>query len=168
MATLTLPGADIRGYYRQLGIELPERARVEASVRCFADPGSHRREDHDPSCSINVINGAWKCHGCGTDGGPYDAALAKHHTPRSAIDLMIAHGLTDRRARLQTARELLNASARPSQADTRTRAREGVDQDALVDGCVGHVCVRLPGGHLEHTSPPHHPIGTAVTITLLR
>ena len=30
MATLTLPGADIRGYYHQLGIQLPERTNVEA------------------------------------------------------------------------------------------------------------------------------------------
>ena len=122
MATLTLPDADIRGYYRQLGIELPERARVEASVRCFADPGSHRREDHDPSCSINVINGAWRCHGCGARGGAYDAALANGHTPRSAIDLMISHGLIERRAQLRTARELLQTAGHLPALRARARA----------------------------------------------
>jgi len=30
-------------------------------------------------------------------GGAYDAALTQNHTPRSAIDLMIAHGITERR-----------------------------------------------------------------------
>ena len=80
-------------------------------VRCFADPGSHRREDRDPSCSVNVINGAWQCHGCGARGGAYDAALANGHTPRSAIDLMITHGLIERRAQLRTARELLHTAA---------------------------------------------------------
>ena len=80
-------------------------------MRCFADPGAHRREDRDPSCSVNVLNGAWRCHACGARGGAYDAALAKGHNPRSAIDLMISHGLTERRARLQTARELLNTPA---------------------------------------------------------
>jgi hypothetical protein len=110
MVTLTLPDADIRGFYRRLGIQLPERPCFEASVRCFAAPDAHRREDHDPSCSINVINGLWNCHGCGADGGPYDAALAKHHTPRSAIDLMIAKGLIERRARLRPASELLGPS----------------------------------------------------------
>ena len=70
-------------------------------------------QDRDPSCSVNTITAAWRCHGCGARGGAYDAALAKGHTPRSAIDLMIAHGLTERRGRLQTARELLNAPRRP-------------------------------------------------------
>ena len=126
MATLTLPGADIRGYYQQLGIQLPERARLEAPVRCFADPAAHRREDRDPSCSVNVVNGAWQCHGCGARGGAYDAAIAKGHTPRSAIDLMIAHGLIERRARLRTARELLRriSTARGGCARTLAHARE--------------------------------------------
>jgi hypothetical protein len=124
MATLTLPGADIRGYYHQLGIHLPDRTNVEASVRCFADPGSHRREDREPSCSVNVINGAWQCHGCGARGGAYDAALAKSYTPRSAIDLMIAHGLIERRARLRTARELLHPSDHPSAAESRARVTQ--------------------------------------------
>ena len=50
---------------------------------------------------------------------------------------MIAYGLTERRTRLQTARELLNASARPSQASARssarTRAREGLDERPALD-----------------------------------
>ena len=129
MATLTLPGADIRGYYHQLGIHLPERTNVEASVRCFADPGSHRREDREPSCSINLINGAWQCHGCGARGGAYDAALAKSYTPRSAIDLMIAHGLIERRARLRTARELLHPSDHASAAGSRARAHARATED---------------------------------------
>jgi len=130
MATLTLPGADIRGYYNHLGIHLSAQARIEASVRCFANPDAHRREDRNPSCSINLVSGAWKCHACGAVGGVYDAAWRKGYSPRAAIDLMIAYGLTERRTRLQTARELLDASARPSQADSsaRTRASDGVDE----------------------------------------
>jgi hypothetical protein len=116
MGTFTLPGADVRGYYSQLGISLPDRAGREASVRCFADPGAHRREDHDPSCSVNLENGAWHCWGCGARGGAYDAAIALGHTPRQAIDLMIAHGLTEPRNRLRTARELLEAGPPPSGA----------------------------------------------------
>ncbi len=122
MATLTLPGADIRGYYDQLGIHLPDTLRTEVTVRCFADPDAHRREDRDPSCSVNTINGAWRCHGCGASGGAYDAALAKGHSPRSAIDLMIHHGLTERRARLQTARELLDTPNRPTKTTAGTPA----------------------------------------------
>jgi hypothetical protein len=93
----TLPGADIRGYYSALAIHLLPTATLEASVRCFADPDAHRHEDRNPSCSVNLQSGAWNCHGCGAHGGAYDAALAKGHTPRSAIDLMIIHGLAQRR-----------------------------------------------------------------------
>ena len=35
---------------------------------------------------------------CGAMGGAYDAAIARGHHPREAIDLMVAHGLTSRRA----------------------------------------------------------------------
>ncbi len=112
MATLTLPGGDYRGFYHRLGIQLPETVRTNVSVRCFADPHAHRREDRNPSCSVNTANGAWKCHACGACGGAFDAALAKGHTPRSAIDLMIAYGLTEPRTRLHPARELLNPARR--------------------------------------------------------
>ncbi len=95
----TLPGADIRGYYAALGIELPAWSKEQASVRCFADPDDHEHADHNPSCSVSLSTGAWNCHGCGAHGGAYDAALTQNHTPRSAIDLMIAHGITERRAR---------------------------------------------------------------------
>ena len=95
--TLTLPGADIRGYYRALGIELPGWARTEASVRCFADPDAHRRGDRDPSCSVSLDHGAWHCHACGAKGGAFDAATACGYTDRAAIDLMVAYRLTEHR-----------------------------------------------------------------------
>ena len=133
MTPLTLTGADIRGYYEPARDPPPRRRRAsKPSVRCFADPGSHRREDRDPSCSINVINGAWQCHGCGARGGAYDAALAKSHTPRSAIDLMIAHGLIERRAQVRTARELLHTGRRPAAQ----HARAGARLDALEETTV--------------------------------
>ena len=100
--TCTLPGADIRGYYGALGIEIPEWAQHEATVRCFAEPGAHRRGDHHPSCSVNLEHGAWRCHGCGARGGAFDAATAVGHTERGAIDLMIRYGLVERRHTLVT------------------------------------------------------------------
>ena len=84
---------NVRSFYAALGIELPAWTKLEAPVRCFAEPDAHHRSDRSPSCSINLLSGAWNCHGCGAHGGAYDAALAAGHTPRSAIDLMIAHGL---------------------------------------------------------------------------
>ena len=94
----TLPGADVRGFYQALGIELPGWARREASVACFSNPDAHAHADRDPSCSVNVETGAWHCWGCGARGGAYDAALARGLAPRDAIDVMIGHGLTTRRA----------------------------------------------------------------------
>ena len=95
--TMTFRGADIRGYYAELGIVIPEWASRNASVRCFANPGAHRAGDRHPSCSINLEHGAWCCHGCGAKGSVHAAALALGLSPRSAIDLMIQYGLTERR-----------------------------------------------------------------------
>jgi hypothetical protein len=96
--TGTLPGADVRGFYQALGIELPGWSRREASVACFSRPDAHAHGDRDPSCSVNVETGAWRCWGCGAAGGAYDAALACGRDPRGAIELMITHGLAIRRA----------------------------------------------------------------------
>ena len=95
--TVLLAG-DIRGFYESLGLALPERGGHEAAVRCFASPDSHQHGDRSPSASISLVNGAWCCHGCGARGGAYDAALAFGHTPRGAIELMITHGLIERRS----------------------------------------------------------------------
>jgi hypothetical protein len=114
--TKTLPGADIRGYYAALGVQIPGWARTEASVRCFADPDAHRRGDRDPSCSVNLEHGAWHCHGCGARGGAFDAARALGYSDRGAIDLMVAYRLTEHRAyRHRT------ATARPSSPSVSTR-----------------------------------------------
>ena len=90
-------GGDARGFYAALEVPLPAWAHTEAPVRCFTNPDAHAHEDQHPSCSVNVHSGAFNCHGCGAHGGAYDAALAVGRSPREAIDLMIAHGLTDRR-----------------------------------------------------------------------
>src|ERR1700735_2622259 len=95
--TSTLSGADVRGFYYALGVELPEWAAVEASVRCFADPDAHAHDDRDPSCSVNLTHGAWHCWGCGARGGAYDAALRLDRSPRQAMDLLVAFGIAPRR-----------------------------------------------------------------------
>jgi hypothetical protein len=93
------PGADVHGFYAALGVPLLGWAHTEAPVRCFANPDAHAHHDQRASCSVNTHSGAFNCHGCGAHGGAYDAALAVGRSPREAIDLMIAHGLTDRRPR---------------------------------------------------------------------
>ncbi len=92
----TPPGADVRGFYRALGVELPSWAQQEASVACFAAPDAHARGDRDPSCSVNVETGAWRCWGCGAKGGAFDAALARGLDSRQAFELKVAYGLAER------------------------------------------------------------------------
>jgi 5S rRNA maturation endonuclease (ribonuclease M5) len=110
-----MAGVDVRAFYEALGIELPGWAHTEAPVRCLADPGAHKREDRDASCSVNLYSGAFNCHGCGARGGAYDAALARGRSPREAIDLMVTFGLTERRPR--------DPSRTPSPASTRDTSR---------------------------------------------
>lgn len=88
---------NIRAYYHALGIPFSTHAARNAPVRCFTSPHLHRHGDRTPSCSIDLISGAFLCHACGAHGGAYDAAIATGRTPREAIDLMITHGLTTRR-----------------------------------------------------------------------
>jgi hypothetical protein len=90
-------GGDVRSFYAALGIELPAWAQRDATVRCFANPDAHAHEDRRPSCSVSLEHGAWLCWACGARGGAYDAALTRGHTPASAIELMVEHGLTERR-----------------------------------------------------------------------
>jgi hypothetical protein len=115
-----MTGGDVRAFYTALGVELPGWAHTEAPVTCFADPDAHNRGDRDPSCSVNLHSGAFNCHGCGACGGAYDAARARGRSPRDASDLMIAHGLIERRQR--------DASRRTPPTSTRgtspTRAHE--------------------------------------------
>jgi len=93
----SLPGGDVRGFYARLGVELAGWAATEAAVSCFADPDAHRSQDRNRSCSVNLASGLWHCHGCGAAGGPYDAAIALNRSPREAMDLLIEHGLAERR-----------------------------------------------------------------------
>jgi DNA primase len=95
--TSTLPGADIRGFYASLGIQLPGWANGNAYIRCFADPDAHTNADRKPSMSVNLTTGAWKCHGCGAKGGAYEAALIHNHAERAAMDLLIRYGIAERR-----------------------------------------------------------------------
>lgn len=84
--------ADARGFYRELGQDLPAGG-PNIRLRCFANPGAHRHEDRNPSCSVNVETGAWKCFACDAAGGPYDAALALGRSPAEAMRLLESYGL---------------------------------------------------------------------------
>jgi hypothetical protein len=92
--TSTLPGADIRGFYAALGIELPPAlGRTDVPIRCVFDPAAHHRGDRKPSLSISLVNGAYCCHGCGAKGGARDAAEHFGHSIRSAMNLLVRYDL---------------------------------------------------------------------------
>ncbi len=88
----------VRAFYSALGVGLPAWSTREAPARCFARPDAHNHGDRSPSCSVNLASGAWNCHGCGARGGAYDAALALGRSPRSAMDLLVAHSLAEPQA----------------------------------------------------------------------
>jgi hypothetical protein len=139
----TVPGADVRGFYSALGIELPGWAQHEASVACFANPDAHAHGDRDPSCSVNVETGVWHCWGCEAAGGPYDAALARGRSPRDAIDLMVAYGLTTRRAGPNPYRASCAAARRPAPSPDRHRSRPADAQLAAYEQQLAQAHARL-------------------------
>lgn len=80
-------------FYAALGVALAAGSGDERTVACFACPERHANADATPSCSVNVHHGAFYCHGCGTGGGAYDAAVGRGLAPLAAMDLLRAHGL---------------------------------------------------------------------------
>jgi hypothetical protein len=112
------PVGDVRAFYAALGIELSGWRQANAAVRCFADPAAHEHEDRNPSCSVSLAHGAWRCWACGARGGAYDAALARGHTPASAMQLLVRYGLAEPghdTHPLRRARRPGTQTARPSQ-----------------------------------------------------
>jgi hypothetical protein len=58
-----------RDFYSELGVALPGSSETgSVSVRCFADASAHKRDDQNPSCSVNVDTGQWMCFTCGARG----------------------------------------------------------------------------------------------------
>ena len=111
----------------------------DAPVRCFAQPDAHNHGDRSPSCSVNLASGAWNCHGCGARGGAYDAALATGHSPRSAMELLIAHGLAEPREDRAPAARTPSAHRQPDspslgQHHRRARHRSRADEDDVAPG----------------------------------
>ena len=86
-------GGQVREFYAMLGVELPDRGGDEAAVPCFANPSGHSHGDRNPSCSVNLINGLWACHGCGMKGNAYNAAVSVGHREARARELAQAYGL---------------------------------------------------------------------------
>ena len=118
----------VRAFYTALGVELPAWSSCDAPVRCFAQPDAHNLGDRSPSCSVNLASGAWNCHGCGAHGGAYEAALAVGHSPRSAMELLIAHGLAEPRLAEHRSPRRARTSVRQPHAAASTPTRDVADR----------------------------------------
>ncbi len=86
-------GPNVRDFYMEIGVLLPDRGGEETPVRCFANPQTHSHDDRTPSCSVNLLTGLWHCQGCGEAGNPYQAALACGYPEKRARDLARKFGL---------------------------------------------------------------------------
>jgi hypothetical protein len=141
MTPLPAAADDVRAFYAALGIELPGWAHTEAPVRCFVNPDAHQHDDRNASCSVRlggddaVAPGVFHCHGCGARGGAYDAAIALGLSPRTAMDLLITHGLAERRvAGAPLVRRARNQPVAPRPAPRSAAAHPAaISTDALHD-----------------------------------
>lgn len=89
----SIAGTSVRDFYAEIGVDLPDRGGTEASVRCFANPEAHSREDRNPSCSVSLVTGLWCCHGCGRKGNAFAAAVALGIPEKRAGELAQRHGV---------------------------------------------------------------------------
>lgn len=80
-------------FYEMIGIGLSDNGSGEAAVRCFANPGSHTRDDRRPSCSVNLLTGLWHCKGCSASGNAYHAAKLMGRDDTQARDLAREYGV---------------------------------------------------------------------------
>jgi 5S rRNA maturation endonuclease (ribonuclease M5) len=67
--------ADVRGFFDEIGVNVPRGTGDDLNVRCFANPEAHTHGDRDKSCVLNMVTGLWCCHGCGRSGNAYQAAM---------------------------------------------------------------------------------------------
>jgi hypothetical protein len=65
------------------------------TVRCFANPESHKRDDRHPSMTISLDHGAWLCRGCGARGSVLDLARLVLHDDQTARAALARHHLDD-------------------------------------------------------------------------
>ena len=86
-------GTRVIEFYAAIGVTLPDKGGQEAEVRCFVSPGEHKREDRNASCSVNLLTGLFKCHGCGAQGNAYQAALALGYREEAARELAQRYGV---------------------------------------------------------------------------
>ena len=132
---------DARGLYADLGVTL--RGGRNAAVKCFANPAAHVHGDRNPSCSVSTETGVWCCHGCGSKGGPYDAAIACGRTPREAMELL------NRRGFLERVRPMNDTPPRQPSTDQHFGARSSrvveQDSDEADRGCTVEAYARAKG-----------------------
>jgi hypothetical protein len=86
-------GADVIGFYRELGHELPNTASEFAPVPCLTHPERHKRGDRNKSAGVSLTSGVHTCRGCGTNTSPYAFALGVVGSRKAAWDLCVKYRL---------------------------------------------------------------------------
>lgn len=85
---------EVRSFYEHIGVAFGQHTGGdEAAVTCFTNPLAHKNADRIRSCSINMLSGVWKCHGCGDQGNAYMAAVALGRSEGDARKLAKSYGL---------------------------------------------------------------------------
>jgi hypothetical protein len=65
-----MKGDLLRSYLERKGASLPAGSGWR-QMRCF-NTAAHSRGDRNPSASVNLTTGRYKCHACGLNGDVYD------------------------------------------------------------------------------------------------
>jgi hypothetical protein len=86
--------ADVRSYYRNLGIELPSGGGEWLPTPCLSHADGHANGDRNRSAAVNAASGVHHCQLHGST-SPYDMALELGKTPAAAMELLVRHGLRE-------------------------------------------------------------------------
>jgi hypothetical protein len=89
--------ADVRGFYADLGVELPKGPGPWLPVACLAHRDDHAHGDRTRSAAVSADTGVHNCQVHGST-SPYDVALALGRTPTHAMELLVRYGLREEKA----------------------------------------------------------------------
>jgi hypothetical protein len=70
MRVMTDKGELLRSFLEERGVQLPSR-QGWTKISCFND-AAHPRGDRNPSASVNLDKGRYRCFACGIEGDAYD------------------------------------------------------------------------------------------------
>jgi hypothetical protein len=85
---------DVRGFYRVLGVDLPEASGEWIPVSCITHASEHAHGDRNKSAAIHRESGVHCCQVHGKT-SPYDVALSILGDKRRVMEQLVRHGLRE-------------------------------------------------------------------------